>query len=173
MWIALFSQTGKEIADISEAMDWNYPDRILTDRNNSHVWDERIDHRVEMMKHEDICEILNRTEAQDIVTLHGYLRILSPGALRGWGKFFNGHPGDIISYPQLKGKDPQKKAFEQKLPHTGVVIHKVTNELDGGPIYSYNRLDLAGKYYELPELIKDLRELSVHTWINFLERYKD
>jgi folate-dependent phosphoribosylglycinamide formyltransferase PurN len=52
-----------------------------------------------------------------IVTLHGWLRVI-PAYVCERSRIYNGHPGLITKYPELKGKDPQVRAFikEGKYP---------------------------------------------------------
>ena len=68
-----------------------------------------------------------------IITLHGWLRIMPKEVCERFS-IFNGHPGLITEYPELKGKDPQIRAFEGKYPVMGCVIHKVTAGVDEGKI---------------------------------------
>lgn len=164
MWIALFSQTGKEIADICARNCWyNVPDVILTNRDNSHVWPTGIKPFIQVMSHEKICEYLLSCR-NCIITLHGYLRILPQEVCKTDNLIYNSHPGDIISFPELKGKDPQQKALDLKLDHTGVVIHEVTSNVDSGKIVLYYRHELAGFNYNIETLTNDLRQKSVSLW---------
>ena len=110
--------------------------------------------------------ILNDDWKKDVfVTLHGYLRILPPDFTRS-SNIYNGHPGAIDEYPELKGFNPQKKAWEAKHDRVGCVIHKVTPELDNGPIVAKTTIDNNFNTYE--ELEKSLHDESTKLWINFL-----
>jgi len=173
-WVALFSQSGTEIASLAVKLGFN-PRDILTDRNNRHIWDHRIKSKVVVLDHESIEREIQRLHSiyhdDLIVTLHGYLRILSPDIVNKV-EVWNSHPGDIINFPQLKGKDPQKRALELKLPHTGVVIHQCVAEVDAGPIHMYSRCNIDSDT-NLPDLIDDLRDKSVGLWNLFLrEKFK-
>ena len=44
----------------------------------------------------------------DLITLHGYLRIIPENICKQCKHIYNGHPGLINMYPELKGKDPQE-----------------------------------------------------------------
>jgi folate-dependent phosphoribosylglycinamide formyltransferase PurN len=82
--------------------------------------------------------------------------------------FYNGHPGLITKYPELKGKDPQVRAFEGKYPVAGAVIHKVTAGVDEGRIimeeyFNATQLDLDG-------LFRILRDRSLYMWSNLLKQ---
>jgi len=99
-----------------------------------------------------------------VVTLNGFLRIMPMLSV----EMYNGHPGDIVLYPELKGKDPQKKALDLKLPSTGCVIHKVTEVVDSGEVLSYNTYYMQGD--ETVDILVDrLRDISVNMWTEFLK----
>jgi folate-dependent phosphoribosylglycinamide formyltransferase PurN len=101
-----------------------------------------------------------------LVTLHGYLRIL-PEEVVTTHEVINGHPGDIIKYPELKGKDPQAKAIDLGLPSTGVVLHKAVAEVDAGEILKHQERTIhAGTTTE--QLILDLKALQLNLWCDLL-----
>lgn len=164
-WIALFSNSGNEIAEISKRLGW-FPDRIICDKKRTE-WNPYIKDKVELVSHDKIVSLLSvRAPLKSLVTLHGYLRILPAYAILPYT--YNVHPGDIITYPELKGIHPQKKALELKLPHTGVVIHEVTPEVDAGEIVSYNKYTLSDNETE-ESLINNLRDISIEMWVNFIK----
>tara|TARA_B100000575_G_scaffold24030_2_gene16340 strand:- start:3545 stop:4075 length:531 start_codon:yes stop_codon:yes gene_type:complete len=172
-WIALFSQSGSEIVSISEKLG-RWPDVILTnnmDKNTSHR-DLMMRSNVRRMTHPRVIKEIEKDAAcfeRAFITLHGYLRIMPEIP----NEMYNGHPGDIIKYPELKGKDPQKKALELGLPTTGCVIHKVTKEVDSGEILDYNTLKILEDETE-ESLIVALRKMSIDMWVKFLsEKFKD
>ncbi len=66
----------------------------------------------------------------DLIVLAGYMRILPPGVLN-LGKFVNIHPSLL---PAFKGKDAIQRAFFAGVKVSGITIHWVTDELDGGKI---------------------------------------
>ena len=162
-WIALFSQTGSELASICKEMG-KYPDYIYVDGAEREVHPD-LQGRVRFLTSDAINKLLTFYHEDIIVTLHGYLKIIPPESIVN--KMYNGHPGDIIKYPELKGIDPQKKAIELGLPSTGVILHEVTEEVDGGKpllffyhsIYPNSTVD---------ELIDELRNLSINMWRVFL-----
>ena len=173
MWFALFSQTGTEIVEVASRLG-KWPDYIFTDNKDKNSWHNslRKHSSVSIVKHKDMKEEIERYISVfkgyrgtiPIVTLHGYLRILPEINC----EVYNGHPGDIIKYPELKGKDPQKKALDLKLPSTGTIIHKVTEEVDSGEIVSYNTLKIC-KNDTLSSLSNSLRNMSIDLWTVFLE----
>ena len=54
-----------------------------------------------------------------------------------------------------------------QLNSTGVIIHKVTDELDQGTIISRETYDIK-KNTDIGTLVDDLRGISVKMWTNFL-----
>lgn len=172
-WIALFSQSGTEVVEIAKRLG-RAPDLILTDRNYDNRHPDIFNmSKLLVMSHGGVEEMLKLYVNQDktcIVTLHGYLRILSPSICDLYEyRMFNGHPGDIVTYPELKGKDPQKKALQLQLPSTGTIIHEVTSELDSGGIVDRATLDIDKDMTE-EVLITKLRDLSIDLWVNLLKR---
>lgn len=163
-WIALFSNSGNEIAEISKRLG-RYPDRIICDKKRTE-WNNYISDKVELVSHDKIIDQLSvRAPLHSLVTLHGYLRILPAYSILPYT--FNVHPGDIINYPELKGIHPQKKALELKLPTTGVVIHEVTPEVDDGKILMLEKYTIKENETE-ESLINSLRDISIDMWVKFI-----
>ena len=164
-WVTLFSQTGAEIADISESLG-RWPDLIITNKRPNHL--RTIDSRIveygytELPNIPTLEDIENVLKDNAIITLHGWLRIMPPDICE------NGHPGLITKYPELKGKDPQVRAFEGKYPIAGAVIHKVVAGVDEGKVIleeKFNAIDLS-----LDELFRILRDRSLFMWTTFLKK---
>ena len=142
MWITFFSQTGKEIADIAESIG-RWPDRIYT---NDRPEDLRtVDPRI---VEKGFYTLPNKPTLEDYeeflvyfpeatITLHGWLRII-PGYVTEGVNLFNGHPGLITKYSDLKGKDPQIRAFTKDYATIGSVVHKVTPIVDDGEILEWS-----------------------------------
>jgi folate-dependent phosphoribosylglycinamide formyltransferase PurN len=175
-WIAFFSQTGAEIADISESIG-RWPDIIITNERPDHL--RTIDSRIEKQGYytwankpteEDYIDLLeNYTDA--VITLHGWLRVV-PAYVCERSRIYNGHPGLITQYPELKGKDPQIRAYEGikagKYNTAGAVIHKVTAGVDEGRVIMeeyFNAWNL-----ELDDLFRILRDRSLYMWCSFLKK---
>jgi folate-dependent phosphoribosylglycinamide formyltransferase PurN len=172
MWIAFFSQTGAEIADIAESLG-RWPDRIITNDRPEHL--RTIDSRIQKQGYftfnnkpdiEEYMELFERFPGA-IVTLHGWLRVI-PDYVCQRTKIFNGHPGLITKYPELKGKDPQVRAWEGKYNTIGAVLHKVTAGVDEGPIESWSEKSV--NKLSLDETFLILRDMSLRMWINFLKK---
>lgn len=67
-----------------------------------------------------------------LVVLAGFMRILTPYFLKQYaGRVVNVHPSLL---PAFKGAHAIRDAFQYGAKVTGVTVHLVTNELDGGPI---------------------------------------
>src|SRR6476661_5686328 len=68
----------------------------------------------------------------ELVCLAGYMRLLSKDFVRAFeNKIVNIHPSLLPAFP---GLDAQKQAIESRAKVSGVTVHLVTAELDGGPI---------------------------------------
>jgi len=169
-WIAFFSQTGAEIADLSENIG-RWPDLIITNERPDHL--RTIDPRIVEYGY---TEIPNKPTVSDldavlqdnaIITLHGWLRIM-PEVICNKYLIYNGHPGLITKYPELKGKDPQVKAHKLGHEVAGAVIHKVTAGVDEGRVIMeeyFNATQL-----DLDELFRILRDRSLYMWSNLLKK---
>ena len=169
-WITFFSQTGAEIADLSENIG-RWPDLIITNERPDHL--RTIDPRIVEYGY---TEIPNKPTVSDldavlqdnaIITLHGWLRIM-PEVICNKYLIYNGHPGLITKYPELKGKDPQVKAHKLGHEVAGAVIHKVTAGVDEGRIIMeeyFNATQL-----DLDELFRILRDRSLYMWSNLLKK---
>jgi folate-dependent phosphoribosylglycinamide formyltransferase PurN len=174
-WIAYFSQTGSEIADIAEALN-RWPTRIVTNKRPETI--RTIDPRIIEQGYIELSNKPTLLEYKDllqyfkdpIITLHGWLRIMPPELCSEFS-IYNGHPGLITDYPELKGKDPQVRTWEgikkDIYPTAGCVIHRVTAGVDEGKVLSFERFatwDIA----TLDELFETLRDRSLHLWVNLL-----
>jgi folate-dependent phosphoribosylglycinamide formyltransferase PurN len=177
-WIAFFSQTGSEI--ISLIKKGYKPDLIVTDNKESY------DLRKEFFKCRNIefwyrplpkstnykvlyyDEILHR---DDVITLHGWLNIVPAETCMTY-TIYNGHPGHIVDYPELKGKDPQVRAFADidKFKVIGSVIHRVTEEIDGGEVVVIAEQavkDSPLKINSIDGMFNVCTSLSLISWLSF------
>jgi len=106
-----------------------------------------------------------------IITLHGYLRILPGEFIESYKPraVYNGHPGLITEYPELKGKDKQAELYYQKTKYAriGSVVHKVIAELDAGEIVSW--ADAENRVESIDDAFNHARPLSSVAWYNFLK----
>jgi folate-dependent phosphoribosylglycinamide formyltransferase PurN len=171
IWIALFSQTGSEIVDISSKLDM-VPRMIMT---NNIKEDIPLNPAIRGMgkhtslvsaKHDVLMDFLeNQTtfpHSDVVITLHGYLRII-PEKICNMYTIYNGHPGAIELYPELKGKDPQARAWSGKYDRVGSVVHRVTPGVDEGEVIQSVVVDNTAK--SLDEMFGILKQTSLQSWL--------
>lgn len=169
-WIALFSQTGGEIVSISSAIG-RLPDLIITNKRPENLrkihplLENRYTEVSNTPSDKELLKLFKKYE-NPFITLHGWLRIVPPSLCNTF-EIYNGHPGLITDFPELKGKDPQEKAHRLGLPYSGCVIHKVTEGVDEGPILKSGKISIEN--LELPEIFDKLYSLSLKLWIDFLK----
>ena len=170
-WIALFSQTGSEIADLSEGIN-RKPDFVITNANLDDV-DSRVhvDFRInnEEAKTLDILENISFDIDETLITLNGWLRIVPANKCKKYN-IYNGHPGLITKYPELKGKDPQQRAWDNinNYNKVGSVVHRVVEEVDAGEIICEEVVPT--KYIGSLDATYDaLRTTSFTAWYRFLK----
>jgi phosphoribosylglycinamide formyltransferase-1 len=73
-----------------------------------------------------------RARQVDLVCLAGFMRLVGGPMLDAYpGAILNIHPSLLPAFP---GVDAQRQALEHGVKVTGVTVHLVTPELDGGPI---------------------------------------
>ena len=74
----------------------------------------------------------------DLVVLAGFMRVLKPGFLGAFeGRIINLHPSLL---PQFPGLDAIGQALRAGITETGCTVHRVTLEVDGGPILAQARV---------------------------------
>jgi folate-dependent phosphoribosylglycinamide formyltransferase PurN len=174
-WIAFCSQTGTEIVNISNKLQ--IKPRIIITNNYKKLSEVTLkfisDNEITVImlplspkeKHYNVLEFTSHT----IITLNGYLKILPKSFIEKHPKLYNGHPGLITKYPELKGLNPQEKAFNLKHTEIGAVIHRVTTDVDGGEIILGLETNIkAGSDLEVYYYV--LREVSLNTWIQFFKQ---
>ena len=126
-WIAMFSHTGSEIASVCDKIN-RYPDRVITNQSPGNICKELADNKLL-----DILYCARTPEEPEyermfsrgtpIITLHGWMRVI-PGRVCEHNEIINLHPGLITKYPELKGKDPQIRAWQAQHPYVGCVLHR-------------------------------------------------
>ena len=171
-WVAIFSQTGNEIADIIETIKVR-PDLILTNNPNPETITDRLEDRWTYYDKGRIEEQLGYE--QDVcgdrllVTLHGYLRLISADTIDKGVKILNGHPADIETYPELKGKDPQEKTWTdiEKYDTLGSVIHIVNKGVDEGNVVAKYVVDKDDQIESKDDVYNVLRSTSLNCWTQF------
>ena len=173
-WVAFFSQTGTEIVDIAKSLN-RWPDLIITNKRPDHLrtinpelleQDHLLVTTSNKPTEDELFKLLSNYD-NPVVTLHGWLRIMPPKLCENY-YIYNGHPGLITEYPELKGKDPQIRAFEGKYPVAGAVLHKVVAGVDEGRVLMEERFNTFN--LELDDLFRILRDRSLYMWCNFLRQ---
>ncbi len=171
-WGVLVSQTGSEVIAIAKEIGFlpsllvtNHISRIPQDNlrffGENGVIIRTIPFRP-ALKDYLFLELLEKK----LVTLHGFLRILPPELFSQFkGQLYNGHPGLITYYPELKGKDPQVRAWERKYETVGSVVHRVTEGVDEGEVVRFTSIPNTAQ--SLDEMFYILRSTSLQAWKNF------
>jgi phosphoribosylglycinamide formyltransferase-1 len=78
-----------------------------------------------------IARVLDEHAVQ-LVCLAGYMRLLSPGFVRGYpGRMLNVHPALLPAFPGLHA---QRQALEAGVRVAGATVHLVDEGVDTGPI---------------------------------------
>lgn len=171
IWIALFSQSGTELREIENSLGIS-PTIVMSNSKiyNSTSWN----YKSTFWKkgHDEIVHWLNNSYTENIlsrviITLHGYLRILPPEVCNRY-EIYNGHPALISHYPELKGKDPQIRTWQNnsKYPIIGSVVHRVVPEVDAGEIVS--SVAYSNRVESENEMFVQLRISSFQAWRWFL-----
>jgi len=180
IWKTFFSQSGSEIYEISKNIG-RFPDAIITnksfeelDKINPDLLEKCFDRFVFLPKKPTVEEYREAIRNADVITLHGYLRIIPP-QICGRFKIYNGHPGLITKFPELKGKDPQAKVwykhFEKPYKLHGHVIHEVIPEVDAGRVVSEKEFfsnNIYNEFNSLEDYIKRLHKLAIENWVGFM-----
>jgi folate-dependent phosphoribosylglycinamide formyltransferase PurN len=177
-WGVLISQTGSEVIAISEKLGI-LPSLIVTNnitkispRNMEIFGENNVEIRTLPRKPCIVDYLRTRINLKELITLHGYLRIL-PAELFPYleGAVYNGHPALITMYPDLKGFNKQEDIAgnQEKYPFCGSVIHECIPELDAGKvIVSCNIKNTTNTIDEAYEL---LRNTSLITWEAFFKSW--
>jgi phosphoribosylglycinamide formyltransferase-1 len=93
-----------------------------------------IDHRGFPSRDEFDRELVRQLRARSVglVCLAGFMRLVGPPMLEAFPyAILNIHPSLLPAFP---GVDAQRQALEHGVKVSGVTVHFVTPELDGGPI---------------------------------------
>lgn len=175
-WITFFSQTGSEVVALAEIFG-RKPDLVVTNNTTEEICKFNPGIRklnvIIMSGHHDILMNYFRNQSHypvhdTLITLHGYLRIIPADVCEKYA-IYNGHPGSIRMYPELKGKDPQARSWHDKerYPIIGSVVHKVTPGVDEGEILMEENVENTAN--SLEEAFSLLRKTSLNAWVKFMQ----
>ena len=169
----MFSQTGSEIIDLSTELN-RKPDFVITNANLDKVNPNiEVDFRInnEEAKTLDILEDIQFDTNNTLITLNGWLRIVPPDKCRKYN-IYNGHPGLITKYPELKGKDPQERAWKNISSYSkiGSVVHKVVAEVDAGEVI-VEKSARTRDVLNIDRTYDTLRKTSFDAWLEFLKEH--
>lgn len=142
--VVLFSGTGTNLAYILKHLHNNGEyEVVLALSNNPHAKGIEIAHnygvKVEIINHKEydsreafdtkIVEVITKYQP-DLTVLAGFMRVVTP-IFTTQIKAINLHPSLL---PKYKGLHAIERSFESGDQETGVSVHWVTSELDGGEI---------------------------------------
>lgn len=182
-WICFFSQTGSEIYNLSNALGI-YPDAIITNKPNLEGINKELLSVTQFREHKLNKTILHfvpvKPTANDYIgilksfqkpaiTLHGYLRIIPKKVCEEY-EIYNLHPGLINKYPELKGFNPQERAFKENYKLAGCVIHRVVPEVDAGEILLSQGVSIEGMNQN--QVYEKLHDTAFDLWKSFFTGYK-
>jgi len=172
-WIAFFSQTGSEILNISRRLNV-YPNKIICNGGIGKINKELIQEKPVIFTRstptvDDYFNLIGKGLYRNdtLITLHGWLRILPKEICEYYNNIFNLHPGLITEYPELKGKDPQIRAFEGNYKNIGVVLHKVIPEVDEGEIIIEK--SMPNNCNSVDDIYNILHDMASDAWVDFLK----
>jgi len=176
-WIPFFSQTGTEIMEII-SYTGIIPEKIVTnldpsdsDKINKTLFERFYDRIFFLPSRPTYDEYKTILESKKglLVTLHGWLRIVPKKVCKEY-KVYNGHPGLITKFPELKGRDPQIKAYLGNYETGGTVIHEVIPEVDEGRILLERKVQFSK--LGLDDTFRILTDCSKQTWLEFFDNVK-
>ena len=120
-------------------------------------------------KNEDLIIDVMKAWKVDLIVLAGWMRIISPKLIESFpNKIINLHPSML---PKYKGLHAIERAFESGDKMTGVSVHYVNEELDGGEIIIQSEVPILPdddiqsltkaiqrrEYYILPKAIEHVK----------------
>ena len=173
-WGVLVSQTGSEVIAIAKEIGFlpsllvtNHLHRIPKD-NLEFFGKNGVTIRTIPFRPIPEDYLIPELLEKKLITLHGFLRILPIGFFNYFrGEIYNGHPGLITYFPELKGKDPQVRAWEGKYDTIGSVVHKVTEGVDEGEVVRFSAVPNTAQ--TLDDIFLILRNTSLQAWKNFFQ----
>ncbi|HBT50873.1 phosphoribosylglycinamide formyltransferase [Petrotoga sp. 9T1HF07.CasAA.8.2] len=142
--------------------------KLITDNKEAQVVErakilgidyEIIDYSTFKSKKEFNDYLFDRLKALDfdLMVLAGYMRILPVYIVRYYvDKIINIHPSLLPKYPGLRSIE---RAYNKKEEYTGITIHYVEEEVDGGRIILQKKLKV-DKNWDLAKLQEEIHKLE-------------
>jgi phosphoribosylglycinamide formyltransferase-1 len=128
------TQNGSLDADITVVIS-NRPDAGGLERaRRAGIETVIVDHRGRTSRDEHDRAVLRELQTRNVglICLAGYMRLVGPVLIDAFPNgILNIHPSLLPAFP---GLDAQRQAVEYGVKISGVTVHFVTLELDGGPI---------------------------------------
>jgi phosphoribosylglycinamide formyltransferase-1 len=119
---------------------------------------------------ENLAVELNKSDIE-VVVLAGFLKVISAEFLNRFkGKVVNLHPSLLPKYGGVGfyGKKVLQAALDSGDLKTGITIHKVTEEVDHGPILGQFKVVIA-KEETLESLIEKTRKVELEKYVEVVE----
>ncbi|KAF2956303.1 phosphoribosylglycinamide formyltransferase [Marinitoga sp. 38H-ov] len=141
--IILASGNGSNFEAIVNKLRNKYSIKLISENKEAYVLQRAInlyvDYEIINYKNFENRDLYNKKlfeklkkEKPDLIVLAGYMKILPDYIVDFFSKrIINIHPSLL---PAFKGLNAIKKAYDYGVKYTGVTIHYVNNELDGGEI---------------------------------------
>ena len=101
----------------------------------------------------------------DLVCLIGYMRILKPDFVKAYeGRIINVHPALLPKFggPGFYGANVHQSVLDAGETETGMTIHFVTEEVDGGPIFIQAKTSVEPG--DTPDTLKDKVQALEKKW---------
>ena len=181
----MFSQTGSEVAALAKHLG-QWPDVIITNNTDRSKWCKKLQ-ELELRQKGKIygggptIQVVSSIQARTanflhniegsksaLITLHGWLRIVPKDICEQY-EIVNGHPGLITTFPELKGKDPQQKAYDGGYATIGSVVHKVTPIVDDGEVLEWTAT-YQDEFDNLDDTFAKLKHTSYSAWVKFFDK---
>lgn len=105
----------------------------------------------------------------DLIALTDYQNLLSQGIIKVMGKVINIHPSLL---PSFKGENPIREAFLSGVKVSGITVHYMDHEIEGGriiaqyPVFIANDMHFDEFEYEIETIEKKLYPIVIEKVLN-------
>lgn len=163
--IILASGNGSNFESIVKKLRNKYKIKLISENKDAYVLQRAIQLNIdyELINYKNFGERESynqklfeymKKEDPDLIALAGYMKILPEYIVEYFsGRILNIHPSLL---PAFKGLNAIKKAFDYGVKYTGVTVHYVNNELDGGKIITQEVVKIE------PEDTLEMLEEKIH-----------